>query len=169
MATYRFEIRSTGRPFGPCEPLSDGDFQYSISRHTTLSAARKQLRRESAEMHVRCGTGSLAAWDDHYALFAIRATRLTQECEICEHPFSTEWLAGSTAPHESLCPECRAGETAITALPAYQDAYRRGTHDGTQQRAPDVFDLTDRMPIRTGYERGYVEAGGDIDAYYAQA
>ena len=74
MGTYRFELQYTGRPFGPCEVIPDWAWK-RLSRHTTLSAARKAEDRARGDMHEATGP---AGWSDHFRVVPLRDTRLTQ-------------------------------------------------------------------------------------------
>ena len=166
MATYRFQIRSTGRPFRPSEPLDDSNYQHIISRHTTLNAARKRLSRETAEMRARCDPhhGSLAAWNDHYAIFALRDTLYTMACPTCCRQFQQPWESGHTAPAERDCPDCTSGQTDITTLPLYAQGQSDGAHDKLHNGV-NVSSITDpRLPYRQGYHDGY---GPTIADYYS--
>lgn len=112
MATYRFAVQHTGRPFGPTESIpADGWSLYS--RHTTLSAARKATKQALADMRESCGPG---AWDDHYRVVALVDTTAVfdltcggsispQGSKPCPNVASTRvtvpWPAGGPAP---ACP-----------------------------------------------------------------
>ena len=78
MATYRFELQYTGRPFGPCEVIPDWAWK-RLSRHTTLSAARKAEDRARGDMHEATGP---AAWSDHFRVIPLRDTVL-QQTYVC--------------------------------------------------------------------------------------
>ena len=125
MSSYQFAVEHTGRPFGPMETPTGW---HEISRHTTLSAARKQVARFNREMREACGTG----WDDHHRIVALRDTRIcyTHRCSgwvgladgrlyscpnQCESTEELPWLAGRPAPvptipngweSENQCAEC---------------------------------------------------------------
>lgn len=98
MSTYKWELRSTGRPYGPCEQLDDDDFS-RLSRHTTLSAARKAEQAERADMRRICGPN---AWNDHYAIFPVGDTPMWAdvECPICyaQHRIRYTWHANQRDP-----------------------------------------------------------------------
>jgi len=74
MGTYRFDLQHTGRPFGPCEVIPDWAWK-RLSRHTTLSAARKAEDRVRGDMHEAAGP---AAWGDHFRVVPLRDTGLTR-------------------------------------------------------------------------------------------
>jgi hypothetical protein len=110
MATYRYELRSTTRPFGPCERVSVEDYTALISRHTTLSAAERALERENADMVQRCGQ---SAWDSHTAIIPLRDVTLsqTERCVACgvESTISRVWKSGALRPHFNHAPGWEMG------------------------------------------------------------
>jgi len=73
MASYRFQLQHTGRPFGPSETIPDGAWR-EVSKHTTFQAARKARASVYAAMTSASGVN---AWDDHYRIVALRDTGLT--------------------------------------------------------------------------------------------
>jgi hypothetical protein len=115
MATQKFEVRHTGRPFGPAEMIEDRHFKRVASRHATLSAARKAVRRYRGEMAQHCGP---SAWDNHYAIFALKATslRATNYCYHChaEITRTADWPAGTREPWIEMprfcSPECERAD-----------------------------------------------------------
>ena len=119
----KFEIRHTGRPFGPYEPMGDDDFQFTVSAHATLLAARKRLSVINAENAEVWGQN---AWGDHYRIFATEDVRMTSQCATnrtwvypnddtndgsytaeCSNRCRFIWPAESSEPiTERFCPEC---------------------------------------------------------------
>lgn len=76
MATYRFAVEHVGHP---CGVMDNNPTWLQVSRHTTLSAARKAASRHIAEMHQALGPN---AWDDHYRVVPIQDTKITF-CFMC--------------------------------------------------------------------------------------
>lgn len=78
----KYEIRSTGRPFGPAEALEPVDFKFFLSRHATISAAEKKLSKYYGEMRKGCGQN---AWDNHFSIFAVAPVSIefTGYCPHC--------------------------------------------------------------------------------------
>lgn len=76
MSTYKYAVRSTGRPFGPCERLADADYVHELSRHTSLAAAKRAKARLIADMRKHCGQD---AWDNHFEVFALRNRTVTYD------------------------------------------------------------------------------------------
>ena len=114
MATYRWELRHTDRPFGPMEKLDAEDFQYVVSRHTTLSAARKAEREAEAEMRRYCGQN---AWNDHFHVFPLRPTPMKTEirCVNCDELLEVRRWTWEPMTFEpifivTLCDKCRERE-----------------------------------------------------------
>jgi hypothetical protein len=129
MSTYNYSVRSTGRPFGPCERLTDADYANEVSRHTSLDAAERARSRLVADMREHCGYG---AWDNHYEVFALRDQTITYTLR-CNGPavhghygcpngialtLVLDWPAGTTRPalpdaiegwdSSWQCSDCRA-------------------------------------------------------------
>lgn len=124
MAQYKWEVRSTGRPFGPCEKLEA--HHYSLySRHTTLSAARKAAHAAYAEMQRYCGPH---AWSDHFCVFPAVPMKMVgaATCGVCgkERRVSYVWQPEEFDPwsrlRDSLCEMCRrlSPEEAYMAVDA---------------------------------------------------
>lgn len=111
MATYRWAVRHTGRPFGPAEKLEPEDFKHVISQHTTYATAERRLVAERADMREACG---LNAWSDHFGIFPLEPVRYTgtAKCRICgkRREVSFTWEPDTFDPwpelQDSLCPEC---------------------------------------------------------------
>ncbi len=116
MATYKWAVKSTGRPFGPAEKLEASDYTL-LSRHTTFDAARKRMEREQADMHRHCGQG---AWDNHFHVFPLvpihmHGTRYCYECDE-NHSIGYTWQPEEFDPFDKLqwglCPRSRHEEVA---------------------------------------------------------
>lgn len=137
MAQYQWELRSTGRPYSPSERLDDDDFT-TLSRHTTLSAARKAEQRERSEMRRICGPN---AWNDHYAIFPLRDAQMQAdvECPICytyhtihytwpanrRDPLQMERLAGNVRE----CPACRERRRGMNEHERRNDYYSHNPYE----------------------------------------
>lgn len=125
MATHKFEVKHTGRPFGPSERLEADDYT-TISRHTTLSAARKRLNSEKAEMRRICGPN---AWSDHFAVMPLVDTNMqgTAECYVCYKPVTIKytWYAGTLNPWldklPAECPSCKERRKGMSHIEQYED------------------------------------------------
>ncbi len=104
MATYKFALQDTDRPFGLCEQIP-GTAWSEGSRHTTLSAAQKALGKARAEMARYCGP---SGWDRNFRIVALVDTTMTSSdyCPTCfrELRQSYVWPAGQTSPYATLPP-----------------------------------------------------------------
>lgn len=105
MATYRFAVQATGRPYGPCESMERAKWA-DVSRHTTLSAACKRLDRELDDMRRACGP---TAWDNHFRVVALRDLRLTWECR-CEGSHGRDYRGCTEAKQATIAVVVNAGE-----------------------------------------------------------
>lgn len=145
MAKYDWELRSTGRPFGPSEGLDDDDFTL-LSRHTTYSAAVKAESREYGDMKRACGQN---AWSDHFAVFPLRnmAMQAGVECPICytQHTIKYMWPANQRNPlaMERLaddvrdCPACRERRRDMNEHQRREDFYTHNPYErmGSEEEA----------------------------------
>lgn len=129
-------LRHTDRPFGPAEKLEAADYRYTISQHSTLSAARKRQSRERAEMQEACG---LNAWSDHFGVFPDQPAPMQGEaqCPVCDtlRLVKFVWEPDEFSPWDNLCdsecPACRARRRGMTPEQSYTDfvAHRRAVGD----------------------------------------
>jgi hypothetical protein len=63
-----FYLEETGKPFGPCETITESDWKYRDSGHRTYTAALKAYGRAKAEMHRACGQNG---WSNHFRVIEI--------------------------------------------------------------------------------------------------
>jgi len=104
MATLKFSVRQTGRPYGPTERITATDYSI-VSKHTTLSAAQKKHSKLLSEMRQCCGQNG---WDNHFAIMPIADIKMMQS-STCPHCFTTVkfkwiWEANQLNPH--FIPPC---------------------------------------------------------------
>jgi hypothetical protein len=83
---YRFAIQHTGRPYGLSETIPESKWD-TISRHTSLNAAKKRLQKYNSELRSICGPN---AYNDHHRIIALSDTAVTYTC-VCGRPIPYEW------------------------------------------------------------------------------
>lgn len=71
--SYQFVLQHTGRPFSA--PIPEEAWK-DLSKHTSLSAARKAHRKALDARDERCGPG---AWDDHYRVLPLQNVKMFVE------------------------------------------------------------------------------------------
>ena len=140
---YPFVVQEAGGAHGITEPAQNYQWR-DVSQHTSLSAARRRVRREYQEMHDRCGS---AAWDNHYQIIArqdtpMRATfcclgigaGLLHQCSAmadaidrrCAHSAIVNYLWPANEPEpvpdppagwtRTQCPHCARAERELLDL-----------------------------------------------------
>lgn len=111
---YPYEVRSTGRPFGPCEKMDDDDFT-TLSRHTTYTAAVRALNAARADDRRVCGQN---AWSDHFRVFYVGNEPIT--LTFTHDEWDDEDPFQLVATHQITVPWC-PGESHYTAETRFEE------------------------------------------------
>lgn len=125
MARQKYEFQATSGAFGPGQ--SPRGWR-GISRHATLSAARRALERDVEEMRLACGPN---AWSHHQRIVAVVDVTLSamhicvgpvigERVDACANAATVVYVVGAGDPlpapplppgwSPSICPTCRAVE-----------------------------------------------------------
>lgn len=144
MNTHQFAVQASRGAFNHNDDVPAGQWD-EISRHTTLTAARRRQNREIAEMHEAVGS---TGWSTNYQIVALRDTQIVYSA-ICYGPsvsnpnfhvkrspnchdsvsVTVQWPEGEPTPREpqvapwpswTICPACYVLEQEAQAR---ADAY----------------------------------------------
>ena len=128
MAKYIVSLQRTSNAFGSNQDIPE-HLWYEISRHTSVSAARKAQKKHLEEMHAVTGP---SGWTHNTRLIALRDIKLHVEF-ICSGscyrstnvPF--RWPAGETCPESPALPIgwAREGSEIYCDHPKCQEAQRK--------------------------------------------
>ena len=76
----KFELQQAGAAY--CDLCEKTTPWITMGQFSNLAEARAAQRRESADMHTRCGPG---AWDNHYAIIALEDVSMSAQAD-CNGP-----------------------------------------------------------------------------------
>lgn len=127
MSTYRFELQRVDRAFNSIQEIPERLWA-RVSRHTSLTAARKAIEKAGQEMARAIGGN---CWNGHNRIVALVDTPMKAQSHCdgghiggyvrspqCEQQVTVEfvWPAGERCPEaplpwHSICPACQALET----------------------------------------------------------
>ena len=106
----KFEIRHTGRPFGPCEPLCDEDFRYVEAAFETLQEARDYI----AVNPVRSQNG----WWDHHHIFPTVDVKMRSDfrCDGCGRDTTKRYVWRADTRDLFVCSFCDGCQRRIDQM-----------------------------------------------------